>query len=297
MKNILDQIDFYTYYEKFIISNPILAHFETLTFSIYDWTLVFAVFFLAIEMIDDIVERRINKARFAETISSITTQVPYYLSETIVFGFVVYLYFYVYETIPWKLPNSTEVAFLAVFLADFIYYVEHYVMHKLRLFWLAHSVHHSSPVMNTATAFRFSIFDPFISGFFHLPLVFLGINPILIFMGEILVQAYQFWIHNEMIGKLGPLEWILNTPSHHRTHHGSDKKYLDKNFGGILIIWDRLFRTFQKEEELPTYGLTTPIHTINPIKVQFYEFVLLWRDLKNAKSISGFIRSFLKVKN
>ncbi|WP_370279517.1 sterol desaturase family protein [Pontibacterium sp.] len=91
-----------------------------------------------------------------------------------------------------------------------------------------------------------------------------------------------------MIGKLGPLEWIFNTPSHHRVHHGSDKKYIDKNFGGILIIWDRIFGTFQKEEELPNYGLTTPMTSKNPITVQFYEFPRLYKDLLKARSMSEF---------
>jgi sterol desaturase/sphingolipid hydroxylase (fatty acid hydroxylase superfamily) len=138
------------------------------------------------------------------------------------------------------------------------------------------------------------MFDPFVSGMFHLPLVLMGINPIYIFMGEILVQVYQFWIHNEMIRKLGPLEWIFNTPSHHRVHHGSDRKYLDKNFGGITIIYDRIFGTFQEEEEIPTYGLTTPINTVNPIKVQFFEFGLLFKDMKKTSGISNKLRYLIK---
>ena len=288
MWKLLDVTGTQDAYGDFMESGAVLAYFEALSFSAYDWTLVFAVLFLLLELSDDTIEKRMSKARIGETFSSLATQIPYYVSETVVFGGVVLLYFHLHALVPWQLPETAAVAVVAVLLADFVYYVEHRFMHRVRLFWLAHSVHHSSPVLNTATAFRFSLFDPMISGLFHLPLVLLGINPVFIFMGEILVQAYQFWIHNEMMGKFGPLEWVLNTPSHHRVHHGMNAKYIDRNYGGILIVWDRLFGTFQEEEELPTYGLTTPINTINPLKVQFYEFIHLWRDLRTARHAGEF---------
>lgn len=262
-----------------------LEFFEYISFDIYDWTLVFAFFFIALELIDDLITKRFSGERFLETLSSMFTQVPFYLAEIFTFGAGVYLYFMIHEMIPWKLPINGYTGLLVLMLADLTYYIEHYVIHKVRLFWLAHSVHHSSSMMNTATAFRFSFFDPIVSVMFHFPLILMGFNPILIFAAEVLVQAYQFWLHNEMIGKLGPIEWLFNTPSHHRVHHGSDRKYIDKNFGGILIIWDRLFGTFQKEEELPNYGLTTPMTSKNPITVQFYEFPKLYRDLVKAKGV------------
>ncbi len=256
---------------------------EHLAFDIYDWVLVFAILFFTLEVADDLLQRRQAGKRFLESMSSIITQIPYYITEIFIFGSAVYLYFTVYEVIPWKMPDTAWCFVLVLLLADFTYYVEHYFLHRIRLLWVAHSVHHSSTVMNTAMAFRFSLFDPVVSVLFHFPLVLMGFNPIYIFAAEVLVQAYQFWIHNEMFGKLGPLEWVFNTPSHHRVHHGSDKKYLDKNFGGILIIWDRLFGTFQAEEETPNYGLTKPLNSINPIKVQFFEWVNLWRDLRSEK--------------
>lgn len=271
-----------------------ITYIEYMSFNIYDWVLVFALLFLALEFLNDALTRRLSGERFLESCSSVLTQLPFYLAETLVFGGAVFLYFTVYEYIPWKVPVNAYSAVLVLMLADFTYYVEHYVIHRVRLFWLAHSVHHSSGVYNTATAFRFSFFDPLVSVLFHLPLLLMGFNPIVIFAAEVLVQAYQFWIHNEMIGKLGPLEWILNTPSHHRVHHGSDKKYIDKNFGGILIIWDRLFGTFQKEEELPSYGLATPMISKNPITVQFHEFPKLFRDIAAAKTGSDRLRYIFK---
>lgn len=272
----------------------LLEYIEFASFNIYDWVLVFAGIFLSLEILNDLFSKRFSGDRLLETLSSLLTQVPYYFAEFMIFGGAVYLYFTIYELIPWKIPVNEYSALLVLILADLTYYIEHYAIHRIRLFWLAHSVHHSSPVYNTATAFRFSLFDPMVSVLFHLPLVLMGFNPILIFAAEVLVQAYQFWIHNEMVGKLGPLEWIFNTPSHHRVHHGSDRKYLDKNFGGILIIWDRIFGTFQKEEELPTYGLTQPIETKNPLKVQFFEFIQLYKELKTAGSFSNIIKYLIK---
>lgn len=267
---------------------------EIVSFDIYDWTLVFAAAFLFLEILNDLVTGREAGKRFRESLSSLFTQVPFYIAELLIFGTAVYGYFMLYEIIPWKMPDTPACFILVIFLADFIYYVEHYCLHKVRLLWAAHSVHHSSGVMNTAMAFRFSFFDPIVSATFHLPLVLLGFNPIFIFAAEILVQAYQFWIHNEMIGKLGPLEWLLNTPSHHRVHHGSDRKYLDRNYGGILIIWDRLFGTFAKEEETPTYGLHIPFTSVNPIKVQFFEFANLFRDLSKPRAKGHRLNYLLK---
>ena len=265
---------------------------ESMSIDVYDWTLVFAGIFLFLEILDEIAKNRFNGARLLETLSSVFTQVPYYFMEVFVFSAAVYIYFSIYELIPWHMPLNTASFLLVLVVADFTYYIEHFCLHKVRLFWAAHSVHHSSTVMNTATAFRFSLFDPLISAVFHLPLLLLGFHPIFIFAAEILIQAYQFWIHNEMIGKLGPIEWIFNTPSHHRVHHGADAEYIDKNYGGILILWDRLFGTFAEESKLPKYGLTTPINTNNPIKVQFFEFIKVYQDLsraKNLREIFGFL--------
>lgn len=264
----------------------ITDYLEYMSIDIYDWTLVFAFLFLLIELTDDALTRRFSGERFLETLSSLVTQVPYYFTEVIIFSAAVYSYFTIYEYIPWKMPVNTMGFILVLIMADFTYYVEHFCLHKIRLLWLAHSVHHSSGVMNTATAFRFSLFDPVVSATFHLPLLLLGFHPMFIFAAEILIQAYQFWIHNEMIGKLGPLEWVFNTPSHHRVHHGSDEEYIDKNYGGILIVWDRIFATFAKEEKIPTYGLATPMRSKNPITVQFHEFYNIFRDVRKSRRFS-----------
>lgn len=174
----------------------------------------------------------------------------------------------------------------AVVVADFLYYWEHRASHRINLFWSAfHSVHHSSPVYDQTTALRLSVLDGFQSVVFYAPLVLAGVQPALAVAAVFLVVAYQTWIHTELVRRLPrPFEWLLNTPSHHRVHHGSNRQYLDKNYGGILIVWDRLFGTFEPEVAPVTYGLTTPIGTTNWIDVQLFELRRLWRRLRGPLS-------------
>lgn len=106
---------------------------------------------------------------------------------------------------------------------------------------------------------------------------------------ESFIYVYAFFLHTETIGKLGFLEWFLNTPSHHRVHHGKDDKYIDKNFGGVLIIWDRLFNTFQEEEEQPSYGITKPLRTLNPLKVIFHEWMDIVEDIRKVKDFRSLL--------
>lgn len=168
--------------------------------------------------------------------------------------------------------TSTSVWVVCFLGVDFFYYWFHRVSHEWSLPWGAHVVHHQSEEYNLAVALRQGAFQPLFSWFFYLPLALLGFPPLVFLTCSSLNTLYQFWIHTRTIGKLGPLEWVLNTPSHHRVHHGSDEKYLDRNYAGILIIWDRLFGSFQEEEEEPTYGIIKPLASWNPLwaNVQFY---------------------------
>lgn len=162
---------------------------------------------------------------------------------------------------------------------DLCYYWFHRAGHEVRLGWAAHVNHHSSRRYNLSTALRQSWTTPLTTMPFWWPLPLLGFHPMWILVAQTISLIYQFWIHTEFVGKLGPLEWVFNTPSHHRVHHASDLKYLDKNYGGIFIIWDRLFGTFEAEDELPTYGLLSNIETYNPFKIAMHEWIALWRDV------------------
>ncbi|GAB3336730.1 sterol desaturase family protein [Larkinella ripae] len=181
-------------------------------------------------------------------------------------------------------------AWLLLFVADdFSYYWFHRISHSSRYFWASHVVHHSSMKYNLGTALRQTWTGNLSGAFlFWIWLPLLGFHPAAILTMQSISLLYQFWIHTEYINRMPVfIEAVFNTPSHHRVHHGSDLKYLDKNHAGVLIIWDRLFGTFQKEEERPTYGLTQNIDTHNPIRIAFHEWVAMGRDVTKAGSIKN----------
>ncbi len=167
---------------------------------------------------------------------------------------------------------------------DLVYYWNHRLMHEHRFLWAIHVVHHSSERYNLSTALRQPVADAF--GVFvpYGALALLGIRPSLLARARELDLLYQYWIHTDTIRSLGPLEAVLNTPSHHRVHHGSNRRYLDRNHGGILILWDRLFRTYQPEREPVVYGLTTNIRTFRPLRVASHEYRDLFADVARARS-------------
>jgi len=172
-----------------------------------------------------------------------------------------------------------------LFFADEIsYYWFHRASHECRLFWASHVVHHSSQRYNLSTALRQSWTGTFISWVFWMWLPLVGFRPMMVLTMQAISLLYQFWIHTQLVRSLGPLEWVMNTPSHHRVHHGSNWQYIDRNHAGTLILWDRLFGTFQLEdpEDLPRYGLTKNIHTYNPVRIAFHEWAEMWRDVRQS---------------
>lgn len=175
---------------------------------------------------------------------------------------------------------------VGILLVDLQYFLFHVLSHKSRFFWAMHVIHHSSHKFNLTTAIR----TPFTNSFFRFaslaPLVLIGFNPLMIIFVNTIIGIITFFQHTEMVKKLGWLEYILNTPSHHRVHHASNEKYLDKNYGGILIIWDKLFGTFQKEEEKPVYGLTKPLKNKGFVNVLTHEWRAILKDVWHAKKLS-----------
>ena len=174
---------------------------------------------------------------------------------------------------------------LIFFADDFTYYWFHRVSHESRLFWASHVVHHSSQHYNLSTALRQTWTGSFMGFVFWLWLPIVGFPPAMIMTIGAISLLYQFWIHTELIRTMGPFERILNTPSHHRVHHGSNPKYIDRNHAGTLIVWDKLFGTFEPEdpEDAPRFGLTTNINTYNPVRIAFHEWADMARDVWNAQ--------------
>ena len=203
------------------------------------------------------------------------------------FFFAGYLYLYDHHRL-WSVPGSAAWSWFVCFLGvDCLYYWFHRWSHEANAGWAAHIVHHQSEEYNLAVALRQGAFQGAFSWVFYLPLALLGFPPLMFLTLSSANTLYQFWIHTRLVGKLGPLEWVLNTPSHHRVHHGRNPKYIDKNHAGTLIIWDRMFGTFAGEEDEPVYGITTPLKSWNPVWAQVHYWMELggqarrtgrWRD-------------------
>jgi sterol desaturase/sphingolipid hydroxylase (fatty acid hydroxylase superfamily) len=167
---------------------------------------------------------------------------------------------------------------------DFIYYWNHRFMHESRYMWAIHVVHHSSERYNLSTALRQPVADALGTFVPYSLLALLGIRPELIAQARGINLLYQYWIHTDTIADLGPLEEVVNSPSHHRVHHGSNRQYLDRNHGSILIVWDRLFGTFEREKDPVVYGLTTNIDTFDPARVIAHEHADMLRDVSRSRS-------------
>ncbi|MCC2546016.1 sterol desaturase family protein [Hymenobacter sp. BT175] len=187
-------------------------------------------------------------------------------------------------------PRTWATGLLLFVLADLCYYFAHRYSHEINFFWGGHVVHHQSEDYNLSVALRQSSFQGMFTFLFYLPLAVLGFETEWFVYTSALVTLYQFWIHTEFIGKLGPLEWVLNTPSHHRVHHGRNPKYIDKNYAGTFIIWDRMFGTFQQEEETPVYGITTPLNSWNPVWANFGHYFQMREQLRQTPGFWNKVR-------
>ena len=201
-----------------------------------------------------------------------------------------YQYVFEYWSI-FNIPITWWSVILLILAVDFCYYWAHRMSHEVNLFWGGHVVHHQSEDYNFSVALRQGSFQALWTFWFYIPLAFLGFDTVTFLLISALNTVYQFWIHTETIGKLPkPFELIFNTPSHHRVHHGRNPKYIDKNHAGSLIIWDRLFGTFQEEEETPTYGITTPINTWNPVWANLQHYVNMTKEIRNTPGLKNKLR-------
>lgn len=187
---------------------------------------------------------------------------------------------------PWQLPADTWWYWVLLVVGlDLGYYWHHRFSHRVRIAWAGHQAHHSSEFMNFGTALR-QKWNPWFEFFFWLPLPLLGFSPWTLYVAFGFNLIYQFFVHTELVGKLPrPVELVFNTPSHHRVHHGSDPEYLDKNYGGVLIVWDRLLGTFAEERHRPTYGLTYKVETYNLLRLQYGDYVQMVRDVRGATGL------------
>ncbi|MFC5048224.1 sterol desaturase family protein [Aquimarina hainanensis] len=244
---------------------------------------VFNLSLIAVELLLDVCTAK--KRRWGDTGANIAIFIMnQLLDKTVVGGIGVIGLLPISLLTPLEIPHTIWSWVLAFFVADFTYYWMHRLEHEHRILWASHSVHHSSEDYNLTIAMRLSIVEGLFEWMFLIPMVLIGFSPFQAIVSLILVAQFQTWIHTERIKKLGWLDEVFNTPSVHRVHHGSNDKYLDKNYGGVLIIWDKLFGTFQREEEKVVYGLTKNIKSNNPITINFIEYKNIWKDVKRCRN-------------
>jgi Sterol desaturase len=218
-------------------------------------------------------------------------------------GLTLALHFYLYQFRLFDLASMMPlwVMWLLTFiLIDLVFYIYHRISHRSRFLWAIHMSHHSSEEMNFAVSFRQAWLGPVSKIPFFILLPLIGLDPTIIAVAGVISTLWGIFGHTQVIEKLGPIEWIFNTPSHHRVHHGANEEYIDKNYGNLFIIWDRIFGTFEPEKANVRYGLVKNVNTYNPIKITFMEWRSMFSDMSKASNPQEFINIFFgppKTKN
>lgn len=260
--------------------------------------LAIPVFFalIGIELLIARAQGRRDYLRFNDAITALNCGIGNQVVKVFTGGMLILVYWGVYELsaplhqaiIPWG-TWSVWAFLIGSLLLDHQYYWWHRHSHRVNFMWAAHVVHHQSQEYNLAVALRQAMFTNVTSLPYYLPLAVLGVHPIVFGLIGAINTLYQFWIHTRTVGTLGPLEWVLNTPSHHRVHHGINPEYIDRNHAGILIVWDRLYGTFAKERHEPVYGTVAVLDSFDPIwaNFQYWQYMgrIAWHTPRLADKI------------
>ena len=252
------------------------------------------IFFLLIGV--ELIISRIKKSplyRFNDAVTNISCGIGQQISGVLFKTILIVGYIFLYDNfrLVQNIPNQWWMYIILFLGVDLCYYWFHRYAHEINFMWGTHVVHHQSEEYNFSVALRQSAFQSIFSSIFYLPLALIGFHPVAFVTINAFQTLYQFWIHTKTIGKLHPvIEFIFNTPSHHRVHHGVNPKYIDRNHGGTLIIFDRMFGTFQEEDEEETvvYGVTRPVASWNPVWANFDYYAFLLNDMREAKWIDRF---------
>ncbi len=258
--------------------------------SILEINLIYAAIpmFTILLIVEFIVYRRTQPEHYnlKDAVTSISMGLGNLVSSLLSKGMIVAVFFLLYSHRIFDIPISWWSWLLLFFAEDLCYYTMHRSSHRIRFFWASHVVHHSSQHYNLSTALRQTWTGSFCTFVFWLWLPLLGFHPLMILAQMSISLIYQYWIHTETITRLPRwFETVFNTPSHHRVHHATNPRYLDRNHAGILIIWDKLFNSFEAEhrDEKTIYGLTQNIDTFNPIKIATHEWLALGKTLFTTK--------------
>jgi alkylglycerol monooxygenase len=203
----------------------------------------------------------------------------------------IFVYEYFYQLAPYKFAADAWWTWaILLFADDLAYYIFHRASHEIRIFWNFHVVHHSSQHYNLSVALRQSWFSGTLHWIFYAPLMLLGFSPWMFATMHGFNLIYQFWIHTRFVHRIGPLEWVMNSPAHHRVHHGVNEPYLDRNYGGIFIFWDRIFGTFIDETEEPRYGIIKPIAGYNALWINTHAWFETYAAMRSTRGVQNKLR-------
>ncbi|WP_028108032.1 sterol desaturase family protein [Ferrimonas futtsuensis] len=253
-----------------------------------DWFFLFAMMFFGFELIVLTIRGRMSWNLALDSVTNFVTLLAHLGLVTLFATLYLWSFYWAWELAPMPLPNTLTTLALCILACDLAYYWEHRMAHQIGVGWATHTVHHSSPHFNISVAYRHGPLDAIFGLPFLLVVVLLGFDPLMVLLSAALVQLYQTALHTESIGRLPRvIEAVLNTPSHHRVHHGSNPQYIDKNYAGILIIWDKLFGTFAREQEKVVYGVLPPIGSNNPLVVLFHGFSRLGQKVGKAQGLGN----------
>ncbi|RKF19811.1 sterol desaturase family protein [Alginatibacterium sediminis] len=232
--------------------------------------------------------------QFKEVLCNFTLAGMHQMSDLVTGLLIAKLYIWLFGWKMFEIDMGLASFAALMLLQDFFYYWFHRGSHRIRWMWAAHVVHHSSEHMNFSTAFRQSLMYPLAGMWlFWIPLVIIGFDPSWVVFVVLLNLGLQFFVHTQWVRTLGPLEYVFNTPAHHRVHHGVNPQYIDKNYAGVLIVWDKLFGTFEPEHEPVRYGITKPISSFNPWTVTFTEWRAMFAEgLSSSKSLKQMLKVF-----
>lgn len=245
---------------------------------------ILIVLILAEYVVDHIQNRKCYETK--ETLGSLLVGAGNALTGLLLKVSLFYVLVYFYNAVPWRMELNWWTFIPCYIVFDFFSYWAHYISHRQRFWWATHVVHHSSEHYNLTVAFRLSWVE-YLKMIFLFPVSLCGFHPVIILFVHQVTVLYQFWVHTEYIPRLHPwIEYIFVTPSSHRVHHGSQEKYRNKNYGATFILWDRLFGTYQREEEQAVFGITHNLtHKLDPIHINFHEYADMLSDVKKAKGL------------
>ncbi|HET9746468.1 MAG TPA: sterol desaturase family protein [Chitinophagaceae bacterium] len=249
--------------------------------------------FVILEMVADIITQK-KAYRFEDTITNISLGIGQQIIEALIKTIFSFLFLWAYKFSLFKIPDTIWTFLAVVLICDFIFYWFHRFSHKVNFLWAVHIVHHQSSEFNLSVSLRQPWLHKFAMFAFFLVIPFLGVSPTIMVLAFAVQTFYQFWLHTRFIGKLGILENILVTPSHHRVHHGVNAIYINKNFGNTLIIWDKIFGTFQPENEPVVFGVTQPFTSTNPIWANIYYWKEIIAKVRSKKDLLNKLKIFLQ---